>query len=471
MAEARIQKKTLIRFNYKKETDMFDTHSYQKGGRVLHMLRNEVGDDAFFKSLEVYLKENEYQAAEIHNLRLAFEKVTGRDLNWFFNQWFLQAGHPELEVTYEYIDSTSQLAISIEQVQEGDDIPYIYILPIDVEIVNSKSEISTESIKMNSRNQVFYIDMEEAPLLVNLDAEKILLAYIDQDLTKEQAVILYKKGGNYVDRYNAIKKLKNKKDSVSLNTIEMAMEDPFWNIRKLAVQQIKKLAKERPVTTKEKLINLAKNDKKSSVRAEAYEALGKYFNDEIDADLAIKGLEDPSYRVVGAALECLEELDKEKALESAADLEELKNETINLTIARMYSKEVNPTYNEFYVRQLEEMDGFTKYPLVISYQEYLSLQDHETLKKGVEELYKVASEGGNWFIRMGGVNALSQIKQQQKENAEAFQKQMEGSDDAELKSKWEQANSLSKLINDQLKELAEKENSERLRKRIEGEID
>ena len=50
---------------------MFDTHSYDKGGLILHMLRNYVGDEAFFKALNVYLTDNEYQSVEIHDLRLA----------------------------------------------------------------------------------------------------------------------------------------------------------------------------------------------------------------------------------------------------------------------------------------------------------------------------------------------------------------------------------------------------------------
>ncbi|MFT6198546.1 MAG: aminopeptidase N, partial [Vicingaceae bacterium] len=74
LGSSRINKETLIRFNYDNHMEMFDAHSYQKGGRVLHMLRNYVGDDAFFESLKVYLTDNEFQTVEIHNLRLAFEK-------------------------------------------------------------------------------------------------------------------------------------------------------------------------------------------------------------------------------------------------------------------------------------------------------------------------------------------------------------------------------------------------------------
>ena len=64
---------------------MFDGHSYNKGGRILHMLRNYIGDEAFFAGLNLYLKTNQFKAAEFHHLRQAFEEVSGKDLNWFFD--------------------------------------------------------------------------------------------------------------------------------------------------------------------------------------------------------------------------------------------------------------------------------------------------------------------------------------------------------------------------------------------------
>ena len=84
--------------NYLKDDDVFDQHSYNKGGLVLHMLRNYTGDDMFFKGLNNFLTKHAYQSVEIADLRLAFEEITGEDLIWFFDQWYFQAGHPIVEV-------------------------------------------------------------------------------------------------------------------------------------------------------------------------------------------------------------------------------------------------------------------------------------------------------------------------------------------------------------------------------------
>ncbi|MFT4681502.1 MAG: aminopeptidase N, partial [Flavobacteriales bacterium] len=77
LMESKRKQVNMIRFHYEEKDDMFDAHSYHKGGRILHMLRIHLGDDAFFKSLELYLKENAHRAVEMHDFRLACEKVSG----------------------------------------------------------------------------------------------------------------------------------------------------------------------------------------------------------------------------------------------------------------------------------------------------------------------------------------------------------------------------------------------------------
>src|SRR5690606_37651885 len=100
--QAKNRDEGVIRFDYADKEQMFDAISYAKGGLILHALRNEVGDDAFFVSLNNYLVKNAFKSVEIHDLRLAFEEITGRDLNWFFNQWFLASGTPQLKIDKTY---------------------------------------------------------------------------------------------------------------------------------------------------------------------------------------------------------------------------------------------------------------------------------------------------------------------------------------------------------------------------------
>ena len=107
-------KKDLVRFYYADKEDMFDAVSYNKGGRILHMLRNYVGDDAFYKSLNTYLTTNKFKTGEADQLRLAFEEVTGKDLNWFWNQWYYGSGHPK-PVSYTHLDVYKRQVYRVHQ--------------------------------------------------------------------------------------------------------------------------------------------------------------------------------------------------------------------------------------------------------------------------------------------------------------------------------------------------------------------
>src|SRR5258706_12150640 len=132
LQNSRSAEKDLVRFYYADKEDVFDNVSYPKGGRILNMLRHYLGDDAFFKSLNLYLNTNKFKSAEAHQLRLAFEEVTGKDLNWFWNQWYYGSGHPKLDINYSYDDAAKKTRVIVNQT--GDKI---FRLPVAVDIYNN----------------------------------------------------------------------------------------------------------------------------------------------------------------------------------------------------------------------------------------------------------------------------------------------------------------------------------------------
>ena len=179
--EARSKQVDMIRFDYTDKDDMFDSHSYAKGGRVLHMLRHYLGDEAFYLGLQKYLEDNAFSTVEIHQLRLAMEEVCGEDLNWFFNQWFLNSGHPILAFSYEYEDSTNTQWVYIEQLQNLETTP-LYKLNMDVALYFEDS-VFTYNIDVEDGFDAFAFTTNSAPTNVVVDSEHILLAEI---MTKNQ---------------------------------------------------------------------------------------------------------------------------------------------------------------------------------------------------------------------------------------------------------------------------------------------
>src|SRR6201986_233912 len=112
-------KKDLVRFHYDDKEDVFDAVTYQKGGRILNMLRNYLGNDCFYKGLNIYLKTNQFKNGEAQQLRLAEEEASGLDLNWFFNQWYYGSGHPVLNIDYKWDDASKTETVYLAQTQDG----------------------------------------------------------------------------------------------------------------------------------------------------------------------------------------------------------------------------------------------------------------------------------------------------------------------------------------------------------------
>lgn len=304
--------KDLVRFHYKDREDMFDAVTYNKGGLILHMLRKYLGDDAFFAGLNKYLKNNEYKATEAHHLRLALEDVSGKDLNWFFNQWYYGNGHPKLKATYSLDESKKLIKIEILQTQEPK-----FQFPLDIDVYengkSTKHQVWAKAIENNS----FEIPYKSIPQLVNINPDDILLCEIIEDKTTDQYIFQYKNTPEYHSKIEAINKLadvqiSNKK---ALETLLQAITtDKYEGIRKLAISKLDETnptIKQKSASILEKVLN---TETQTPVQAEAIKQLAK-----IDAakysKTFIKFASSKSYSVKAACIEALLQTNKEAALE------------------------------------------------------------------------------------------------------------------------------------------------------------
>ena len=191
--------KDLVRFYYKNREDVFDAVSYNKGGRILHMLRNYVGDAAFFKSLNEYLNLYKFKPAEAQELRLAFEDVTGRDMNWFWNQWYYGSGQPSLDINYDYQNGTERVIVNQTQ-----NTGKIFKLPVAIDVYSKETNKTRYEVWLDNPSDTFYFASAQKPSLVNVDADKVLLAIKNDNKSADEFEQQYKYAPNYLDRRKAI---------------------------------------------------------------------------------------------------------------------------------------------------------------------------------------------------------------------------------------------------------------------------
>ena len=265
--------KDLVRFNYHTREDMFDGVSYTKGGMILHMLRNYLGDDAFFAGLTDYLKSNEYGTGEAHQLRLSLEKVTGKDLNWFFNQWYYGSGHPKISYTTNYEPVKKQVTVTVSQDQIGQN--FQFPLAIDV-FENGKPTRKNVWVNAKEKNN-FTFAVSKSPDLINLNADGVLVAEFTDSKTPEQYLIQYQNSKEFLSRYKAVEKAGENETStaISLKLLVAALKDQNFRIRMKALSSLDLSKADQAKAALSEVEKLASNDPKTLVQGAAISALAK----------------------------------------------------------------------------------------------------------------------------------------------------------------------------------------------------
>lgn len=319
LQDPKSEEKDLVRFYYSDKEDVFDNVSYPKGGRILNMLRNYVGDSAFFKSLNLYLTTNKFKSAEAQQLRLAFEETTGEDLNWYWNQWYYGSGHPKLTIDYVYDDAGGKVQVIVNQTQESGKV---FRLPIAIDVYNGPTK-ERHKVWIDSKTDTFTFASKSHPDLVNVDGDKILLCEKQDNKNLDNFIHQYKYAGNYVDRREAVEFCaEHMADAKAVELIKASLKDRFYRIRNMTLNRIDSLVEHQDAARAafEPLIAaLAEHDANRLVKAKAIEILGSFSSAQYKG-LFVKATTDSSYSVAGKALEALAGVDSVKALEIAKKL-------------------------------------------------------------------------------------------------------------------------------------------------------
>jgi aminopeptidase N len=400
----------LIRFNYQDKEDMFDLFSYNKGGQVLHMLRKAVGNVAFFASLKNYLETNKYKSGEIHNLRLAFEETTGRDMNWFFNQWFLNKGRPKLKVSKKYDAAAGMVELTVEQVQDFKVAP-LYTLPVEIDVyVNNKSERT--SIVIDEPRQVFRIRTSGAPSLVNFDAERQLLCDLEYQKSDDEYVFQYRNAPLFEDRYEALHALQEKINDEPVFRLftEVAANDKFYAIRDYAIGRLEKVKEDKALQIKPILIQVFNTDQKSTTRAKALSVLNNRFIHDPDI-LALneRALAEESYAICAEALETMGKVNPKMALEKAKMFEKEQGKDILFAVANLYSNHGSDNQIRFFHEGLFYINGFDQMPFLAAYAKTARrcLSGEYAIQAALD--FESIGKGANKYIKFSALKGLKDI--------------------------------------------------------------
>jgi aminopeptidase N len=395
--------KDLVRFNYKSREDVFDTVSYNKGGAILHMLRNYLGDDAFFAGLNDYLKTNEYGNGEAQQLRLSLEKISGKDLNWFFNQWYYGSGNPKLSYTTIFEPVKKQVTVTINQTQIGQN--FQFPLAIDV-FDNGKAIRQNVWVDAKEKND-FTFNVSKNPDLININADGVLVTEITETKTPEQYSTQYLGSKDFLSRYKAVENATENaaKNPAALKTLVAALKDVNFRIRMKALSGLDLSKPDQAKAALLEVEKMASNDPKTLVQGSAIAALGKT-NDKKYLPLFEKGMSAVSNSVKANSLSGIAAVDPSRVaiLADKIDLEGAGDELIAKLLPVIVKNKIE-----------KQMPAIAS---TAAFYPFLKFQD--------PTLGASAEEGFNWIMSSDNLKAtanltkvLTQVKGQIGQNPQA----------------------------------------------------
>lgn len=396
--------KSLIRFYYKDKEDMFDVVSYQKGGRILNMLRNIIGEDAFFKSLHIFLKQYAFKTGEAHQFRLAVEEATGKDMNWFFNQWFFGAGHPTLEIRYKWNEIAKKQYVYLKQTQENN----TFTLPFKIDIYRGKDK-ETLTYTLQKKADTLTFSLNAKPDLINIDADKVLLVEKDDEKSMEQYLFQQKNAPLYLDRLEALDAAITKPhEKYASEIILNALNDPSYRIRMKAIDALN-FQKKAHSTAIPLLRKIVENDPKTIVQATAIDALAKK-RDKNDLHLFMKALHSNSYSVQAAALAAITSSDFNVALDKAKELKNQAEGSLSNAIVSILASNGDINDFDFIVQAFREASPQSK--IQMSQDLILMLgkiNDTHLVKSNIDELYNWGLQYKNYGLDKYAVGLLDTL--------------------------------------------------------------
>jgi aminopeptidase N len=276
----------------------FSGHVYPKGAQLAHQMRRLVGDSLFWKGMHRFLTDNAYKPVETKDYAIAFEKTTGRDLDWFFDQWAYGIGYPKVKVARAWNAGTRTLRLTVDETQTIDATHPFFRFPATVRMITRDSVVRHE-IMVDRQHQTFDLALPAAPISFRFDEGGWLLGTVTTDQTPAELAALARHDLDFTARYWALRQLAASTDTAARNARQLiALNEPNEHLRAEAVRQLGVEASAGGLA----IVRSALADPSSDVRASAITALARSDTAAAQAT-AVRLIEtDPSTFVQVAAL-------------------------------------------------------------------------------------------------------------------------------------------------------------------------
>jgi aminopeptidase N len=298
--DSRHYRRAIVTNKYRAPIELFDRHLYEKGSLVLHMLRRTAGDELFFKSLNLYCTRHRGHNVITQDLQRAFEDATGRNLDFFFDQWVYKEGHPELEISSSYDDKQKIASVTVKQTHKTSDTVAVFRFPVTIALMDKDGKELRHRVEIKERDNIYHFPAASAPKAVRFDPEFDVLKSFKHKRGREALELVLKHAPEAIGRGEAARELGKEGSPQAVAALKTALlNDPFWGVRADAARA---LGAVRTSAARDALTEGLKVEHPKARRA-VVRALGEFRNDAGAAAALAALLEkgDPSYFVEAEA--------------------------------------------------------------------------------------------------------------------------------------------------------------------------
>jgi aminopeptidase N len=386
-------RRPMVTHVYREPIELYDSHIYEKGACVYHMIHAELGDTLFWQAIQAFVNTFAHKTVETLDLIRTIETTTGRNLRFLFDQYVFRGGHPDFKVAYRW-DADSQLAqVTVTQTQaKAGDLTsqsgrFDLKIPIGFGYVKGETVTVTPlTIRIYEYEQTLYFPLAEKPDFISFDVGNHFTKTVKLEYPLPELKAQLAHDPDPISRIYAAAAISEKGGLAAVKALAAALQtEPFWGVR---VEVAEKLADLKLDQAVEALLG-GLQDPHPKVRRAVVNALGGIKTlASYQALSVLLANGDPSYTVEAAAARSLGKV-------GAARLPALPAAAVTLTQLETV---------------LEERAGWNE---VVRSGALGGISQFKTASQALEILLRYTEPTIPNLLRLGAVRALGTLSQGQ----------------------------------------------------------